>query len=62
MVDRRSSFLFPDKDCLPEAAKHRERRFNHMVKRRNDICRFQMPNITPRVCRHTCCSNQTGQG
>ena len=33
-----------------------------MVKRRNDICRFQMPNITPRVCRHTCCSNQTGAG
>ena len=58
MVDGRSGFL----DCLPEVAMHWEHRFNHMVKRYNDIYRVQMPNITPHVCRHTYCSNQAKAG
>ena len=62
MVDGRSGFLFLDKDCLPEVAMHWEHRFNHMVKRYNDIYRVQMPNITPHVCRHTYCSNQAKAG
>src|SRR5699024_11488856 len=37
-------------------------RFNHMVKRYNDIYRVQMPNITPHVCRHTYCSNMAKSG
>ena len=41
---------------------HWEHRFNHMVKRYNDIYRVQMPNITPHVCRHTYCSNQAKAG
>ena len=57
-----SGFLFLDKNCLPEVAMHWEHRFNHMVKRYNDIYRVQMPNITPHVCRHTCCSNQAKAG
>lgn len=28
----------------------------------NDIYRFQMPNTTPHVCRHTYCSNQAKAG
>ena len=36
---------------------HWEHRFNHAVKRYNDIFKVQMPNITPHVCRHTYCSN-----
>lgn len=39
-----------------------EHRFNHMVKRYNDIYRVQMPNITPHVCRHTYCSNMAKSG
>ena len=62
MVDGRSGFLFLDKYCLPEVAMHWEHRFNHMVKRYNDIYRVQMPNITPHVCRHTYCSNQAKAG
>ena len=62
MVDGHSGFLFLDKDCLPEVAMHWEHRFNHMVKRYNDIYRVQMPNITPHVCRHTYCSNQAKAG
>ena len=41
---------------------HWEHRFNHMVKRYNDIFRIQMPNITPHVCRHIYCSNQAKDG
>lgn len=33
-----------------------------MVGRYDDIYRVQMPNITPHVCRHTYCSNQTKAG
>ena len=62
LVDGRSGFLFLDKDCLPEVAMHWEHRFNHMVKRYNEIFKIQMPNITPHVCRHTYCSNQAKAG
>ena len=62
MIDGYSGFLFLDKNCLPEVAMHWEHRFNHMVKRYNDIYRVQMPNITPHVCRHTYCSNQAKAG
>ena len=62
MIDGYSGFLFLDKNCLPEVAMHWEHRFNHMVKRYNDIYKVQMPNITPHVCRHTYCSNQAKAG
>ena len=52
VIDGYSGFLFVDKDCNPLVAMHWEHRFNHMVKRYNDIYRVQMPNITPHVCRH----------
>ena len=58
MVDGYTGFLFRDKDGMPEVAMHWEHRFNHAVKRYNEIFRVQMPNITPHVCRHTYCSNQ----
>ena len=41
---------------------HWEHRFNHAVKRYNDIFRVQIPNITTHVCRHTYCSNQAKAG
>ena len=41
---------------------HWEHRFNHMVKRYNDIYRMQIPNITPHICRHTYCSNMARSG
>ena len=42
---------------MPQVAMHWQHRFNHAVKRYNDIFKIQMPNITPHVCRHTYCSN-----
>lgn len=62
MVDGYTGFLFTDKDGMPLVAMHWEHRFNHMVKRYNDIFRVQMPNITPHVCRHTYCSNMAKSG
>lgn len=62
IVDGHTGFLFTDKDGMPLVAMHWEHRFNHMVKRYNDIFRVQMPNITPHVCRHTYCSNMAKSG
>lgn len=62
VIDGYSGFLFVNKDCNPLVAMHWEHRFNHMVKRYNDIYRVQMPNITPYVCRHTYCSNMAKSG
>lgn len=62
VVDGYAGFLFTDKNGYPEVAMHWEHRFNHMVKRYNDIYRVQMPNITPHVCRHTYCSNMVKSG
>ncbi len=57
-----TGFLFLDKNGNPEVAMHWEYRFNHMVKRYNEIYRVQMPNIPPHVCRHTYCSNMAKSG
>lgn len=62
MVDGHTGFLYTDKDGMPLVAMHWEHRFNHMVKRYNDIYRVQIPNITPHVCRHTYCSNMAKSG
>lgn len=62
MVDGYVGFLFRDKNGMPEVAMHWQHRFNHAVKRYNDIFKIQMPNITPHVCRHTYCSNQARAG
>ena len=47
VVDGYTGFLFLDDKVLPLVTMHWEHRFNHMVKRYNDIYRVQMPNITP---------------
>ena len=62
VVDGYTGFLFLDDKGLPLVAMHWEHRFNHMVKRYNDIYRVQMPNITPHVCRYTYCSNMAKSG
>lgn len=57
IVDIYSGLFYLNKDGLLEVALHRERRFNHAVKRYNEIFREQMPPISLHVCRHTYCSN-----
>ena len=62
IIGGHTGFLFTDKDGYPLVAMHWEHRFNHMVKRYNEIFKLQMPNITPHVCRHTYCSNMARAG
>lgn len=62
IIDGHAGFLFLDKNDMPEVAMHWRHRFNHMVKRYNDIYKIQMPNITPHVCRHTYCTNMAKSG
>ncbi len=62
MVGGQVGFLYRDKTGMPEVAMHWEHRFNHAVKRYNDIFRAQLPNVTPHVCRHTYCSNMAKAG
>lgn len=62
IIGGHTGFLFTDKDGFPLVAMHWEHRFNHMVKRYNEIFKLQMPNITPHVCRHTYCSNMARAG
>ena len=62
MIDGYTGFLFLDDNGNPLVAMHWEHRFNHMVKRYNEIYRIQMPNITPHICRHTYCSNMAKSG
>lgn len=57
VVDGYTGFLSLDKNGMPLVAMHWEHRFNHMVRRYNEIYKVQMPNITPHVCRHTYCFN-----
>ena len=61
-VDGYRGFLFLDNAGLPLVAMHWEHRFNSMVNRYNAIYKEQMPNITPRICRHTYCSNMAKAG
>lgn len=62
MIEGHTGFLFTDKNGNPLVAMHWKHRFNHMVKRYNDIFRVQMPNITPHICRYTYCSNMAKLG
>ena len=62
MIEGYTGFLFLDDNGNPLVAMHWEHRFNHMVKRYNDIYRVQIPNITPHICRHTYCSNMARSG
>lgn len=62
IIDGKSRFLFFDNTGKPTVAMHWEHYFNHMVKRHNEIYKYQLPNITPHVCRHTYCTNMAVSG
>ena len=62
IIDGKSKFLFYDNTGKPTVAMHWEHYFSHMVKRHNDIFKYQLPKITPHVCRHTYCTNMEVAG
>ena len=62
VIDGYSGFLFYDKNGMPLVAQHWEKYFQLAVQKYNETYRVQMPKITPRVCRHTYCSNMAKSG
>lgn len=62
MVDGYVGFLYLDKNGMPTVAMHWEHYFNHIVEKYNRIYKVQMPNVTPHICRHTCCTNLVKKG
>ena len=62
IIDGIGNFLFYDANGNSTVAMHWEHYFNHMVKKYNDIYKYQLPKITPHVCRHTYCTNMALSG
>lgn len=62
IVDGYTGFLYYDKDGSITYSLHWDHYFKHIVDKYNSIYKIQMPEITPHVCRHTCCSNMAKSG
>ena len=62
IIDGIGNFLFYDANGNPTVAMHWEHYFSHAVKKYNSIYKYQLPKITPHVCRHTYCTNMALSG
>lgn len=62
IVDGVGKFLFYDKNGKPMVALHWEHYFTGIVKKYNSIYKYQLPKVTPHVCRHTYCTNMALSG
>lgn len=62
IINRRTGFLYLDKNEKPMVALHWEKYFQHICEKYNKIYREQMPKVTPHVCRHTYCSHMASSG
>lgn len=62
IIDGVGKFLFYDSNGNPTVAMHWEHYFSHAVNRHNEIYKYQLPKITPHVCRHTYCTNMALSG
>ena len=62
IVDGYTGFLCYDKDGSITYSLHWDHYFKHIVDKYNSIYKFQMPKITPHVCRHIYYSNMAKSG
>lgn len=62
IIDRKTGFLYLDKNGRPLVAQHWEKYFQLIREKYNRIYKVQMPKVTPHVCRHTYCSNMAKGG
>lgn len=62
IIEGIGNFLFYDVNGNPTVAMHWEHYFSHMVKKYNDTYKYQLPKITPHICRHTYCTNMALSG
>ena len=62
VIDGVTGFLVLDKNGNPSVALHWEHYFQHICEKHNKIYQYQLPKITPHVCRHTYCSKKAKAG
>lgn len=62
VVDGVSGFLYLDANGNPTLALHWEHRFSAIIKKHNKIYKYQLPKITPHMCRHTYCTTMAKKG
>lgn len=61
IVDECSGFLFISDKGLPLVGYQIAHKFKYAVDKHNSIYKYQLPKITPHICRHTYCSNLVKQ-
>lgn len=62
IIDGVGKFLYYDKNGNPMIALHWEHYFKYSVRKYNNIYKYQLPRITPHICRHTYCTNMALSG
>lgn len=62
IIDGYANFLYYDLNGKPVVAMHWEHRLQYALMKYNKIFRYQLPKITPHVCRHTYCTNMALSG
>lgn len=62
IIDGVANFLFYDTRGNPTVAMHWENYFDHAITKYNSIYKYQLPKITPHICRHTYCTNMALSG
>ena len=62
IIDGVGQFLFYDNRGFPMVAQHWQKYFQHILKKYNSTYKYQLPKITPHVCRHTYCTNMALSG
>lgn len=61
-IDKKSGFLFLDKNGNPMVSRHWQNYIKHMVAKYNRTHTVKLPQISPHVCRHTYCTNMARAG
>lgn len=62
IIDGYANFLYYDLNGKPVVAMHWEHRLQYALMKYNKIFQYQLPKITPHVCRHTYCTNMALSG
>ena len=62
IIDGKTGFLYYDKSGKVLYSLHWEKFFQHIREKYNSIYKYQMPLVTPHICRHTYCTNMAKNG
>ena len=62
IIDGKTGFLYYDKRGKVLYSLHWEKFFQHIREKHNSIYKYQMPLVTPHICRHTYCTNMAKNG